>query len=222
MRLTVSRLWGIAMTTAEPDTEQLLDRAAAGDAGARGRLLERHRQRLRELVALRLDRRLAARADPSDVVQESLAEADRRLGDYLAQRAVPFYVWLRRLALERLVDLHRLHLRSQKRSVRREEVRVSHLPDDSLLQLAARLVAPGSSPDARLQREDVGKLVRVALEGLPERDREVLAMRHLEQLSVAEIAAVLGISEGAVKVRHVRALERLRKKLGEEFKGELP
>lgn len=209
------------MTIAEPNTDQLLDQAAAGDEQARGRLLERHRGRLRGLVALRLDRRLAARADPSDVVQESLVEADRRLGDYLRDRPVPFYVWLRQLALERLVDLHRLHLRAQKRSVRREEISMSLLPDESLMQLAERLAAPGSSPEARLEREDIRARVRAALEELPPRDREVLAMRHLEQLSVREIAAALGVSEGAVKVRHVRALERLRQRLGEEF-GEQP
>jgi RNA polymerase sigma-70 factor (ECF subfamily) len=209
------------MTPAQPDTEQLLDLAAAGDPGARSRLLQRHRRRLRGLVSLRLDRRLLARADGSDVVQESLVEADRRLGDYLRDRPLPFYVWLRQLALERLTDLHRLHLRAQKRSVHREEISVAHLPDESLMQLAQRLVARGSSPSARLQREEVGRRVRAVLGELPERDREVLAMRHLEQLSVTEIAAALGINEGAVKVRHVRALERLRQRLGEELKGEL-
>src|SRR5262249_35748074 len=141
--------------------------------------------------------------------------------DYLQERAVPFYVWLRQLALERVTDLYRLHLRAQKRSVLREEVSVAHLPDESLMQLAQRLVGRGSSPDARLQREDVRRRVRAVLAELPERDREVLAMRHLEQLSVAEIAAAVGISEGAVKVRHVRALERLRQNLNAELKGEL-
>jgi RNA polymerase sigma-70 factor (ECF subfamily) len=210
------------MAPAQPDTEQLLDLAAAGDSDARGQLLQRHRQRLCKLVALRLDRRLAARADASDVIQDSLVEADRRLGDYLRQRTVPFYVWLRRLALERVTDQYRLHVRAQKRSVRREEISVSHLPDESLMELAQRLVAPGSSPDARLEREDVGRRVRAVLAGLPERDREVLAMRHLEQLSAPEIAAVLGVSEGAVKVRHVRALERLRQRLDEAPGEELP
>jgi RNA polymerase sigma-70 factor, ECF subfamily len=207
---------------AGPDTEQLLDRAAAGDAHARGRLLERHRTRLRSLVALRLDRRIAARVDPSDVVQDSLAEADRRLAGYLRDRPLPFYVWLRGLALERLVDLHRLHVRAQKRSVRREEASVSLLPDESLLQLAERLADRGSSPSARLLHEDLRRRVRDALARLPERDREVLAMRHLEHLSVKEIAAALGLSESAVKVRHVRALERLRGLLDEECREDVP
>ena len=107
------------MPPPEPDTDQLLDRAGRGDRDARDRLLDRCRPRLRSLVALRIDPRLAARVDPSDVVQESLAEADRRLADYLRDRPLPFYPWLRQLALERLADLHRRHVRTQKRSVRR-------------------------------------------------------------------------------------------------------
>src|SRR5262245_37012531 len=104
-----------AIRTPEPDTEELLDRAGQGDPTARNRLLDRHRQRLRALIALRLDPRLAARIDPSDVVQESLAEADGKLADYLRTRPLPFYVWLRELALQRLVDLQRWHVRAQKR-----------------------------------------------------------------------------------------------------------
>jgi RNA polymerase sigma-70 factor, ECF subfamily len=203
------------MRPPEPDTEELLDLAGQGDRAARNRLLDRHRQRLRALIALRIDPRLAARIDPSDVVQESLADADGRLSDYLRTRPLPFYVWLRERALERLIDLHRRHVRAQKRSVRHEEVRLAYLPDESMEQLAGRLAAGGSSPSARLQREEVHQRLRAALERLAERDREVLILRHLEQLSTREIAAVLGITEGAVKVRHVRALQRLRGLLGD-------
>jgi RNA polymerase sigma-70 factor, ECF subfamily len=142
------------MTTPGPDTDALLDRAAAGDAGARNLLLARHRRRLRRLIAVRLDRRLAARVDPSDVVQESLAEADRRLDAYLAARPLPFYPWLRRLALERLVDLHRRHVRSQKRSVRRELPLDAPPPDESLRDLAGRLLDHGS----RLRGQTLGWL----------------------------------------------------------------
>ena len=141
------------MAPAEPDTEDLLRLVGEGDRTARNRLLLRHQARLRSLVALRMDRRLAARLDPSDVVQESLAEADRRLEDYLRRRPMPFYPWLRQLALERLVDEHRRHVRSLKRSVRREEARLSFLPDESAQELADRLVARGSNPSARLRRE---------------------------------------------------------------------
>src|SRR5262249_46961294 len=140
----------IRMAPAEPDTEDLLRLAGEGDRTARNRLLLRHRDRLRSLVALRMDRRLAARLDPLDVVQESLAEADRRLEDYLRRTPMPFHPWLRQLALERLVDEPRRHVRSLKRSVRREEARLSFLPDESAQELADRLVARGSNPSARL------------------------------------------------------------------------
>ena len=113
-----------------PDTDELLGLAADGDAAARADLLARHRSRLRRMVAYRLDRRLAARVDPSDVVQEVLAEADRQLDHYLRERPLPFYPWLRRLAWERLVKLHNRHLGAQRRSVRREEPGVLALPDE--------------------------------------------------------------------------------------------
>jgi RNA polymerase sigma-70 factor (ECF subfamily) len=208
------------MVSREPDTEQLLDLAAQGDRAARNRLLDRYRGRLRSLMALRMDRRLAARLDPSDVVQESLAVADARLADYLRDRPLPFYVWLRQLALERLVDLQRLHVRSQKRSVRREEGPLAALPEESLAELAERLTSRESSPSAALQRAERREKLRAALARLPERDREVLVLRHLEQLTTREIAAALGLSEGAVKLRHVRALQRLREQLGEALPEE--
>src|SRR3954463_5256867 len=107
------------MGTAPPDTEHLLLRAAAGDESARGRLLDRHRDRLRRMVAVRADPRLAARVDPSDVVQETLADAACKLDGYLRNRPLPFYPWLRRLAQERLAALHRQHVRAKRRSVSR-------------------------------------------------------------------------------------------------------
>jgi RNA polymerase sigma-70 factor (ECF subfamily) len=198
------------MSADDADTEELLRRAGAGDEQARGALLERHRPRLRRMIALRLDRRLAARIDPSDVLQESLAEADRKLSDYLDRQTVPFYPWLRQLAYERLIQLYRRHVQAGKRSVSREVPGGLPLPGESVLELVARLIDRGSSPSARLRRQEEQRRVQAALELLPERDREVLVLRHLEQLSPREIAAVLGLSEGAVKVRHLRAVERLR------------
>jgi RNA polymerase sigma-70 factor, ECF subfamily len=198
------------MPEATPDTEQLLQQAAAGDPGARGRLLDRHRPRLRKMVACRLDRRLAPRLDPSDVVQDVLAEADRRLGQYLRERPLPFYPWLRQLAWDRLVALHRRHVRVGKRSVLREEGDALALPEESAAELAARLVTSATSPSQRLVRQELRQTLQEALARLGERDREVLALRHLEQLSVAETAAVLGVTPGAAKVRHLRALQRLR------------
>jgi RNA polymerase sigma-70 factor (ECF subfamily) len=190
----------------EPDTEQLLDAAASGDGSARGRLLDRHRQRLRRMVAVRLDRRLSARLDPSDLVQDTLAEANRRLDDYLRHRPLPFYAWLRQIAWNRMIDARRYHLRPG-RTVGREEP--AGLPAESALELAQRLIA-GEAPSTGLRRKEQQAEVRAALERLPERDREVLALRYLEQLSTAETAAVLGLSEGAIRVRVLRALRRLR------------
>src|SRR5262249_37440030 len=159
-------------------------------------------------------RRLAARLDPSDVVQESLADAARRLPDYLRDRPLPFLAWLRRLAADRLGALHRRHVRAGRRSVGREQ---TVLPDHAADARAERLFARGSAPGDRLRRRERREQLRQALARLKEADREVLVLRHLEQLSAREIAQVLGLTEGAVHVRHVRALQRLRELLGLGF-----
>ena len=199
----------------QPDTEELLDRAGTGDRTARQQLLARHRGRLRQMVALRIDRRMAARIDPSDVVQEALADAAQGLSEYLRDRPLPFYPWLRQFAWERLLQLHRRHLQAQRRSVNREQLRIFDIADESEAVLAERLVNSGSSPSARLLAAELRDRVRAALEALEPNDREVLVLRYLEQLATKEIAAVLGISEAAVKTRHRRALERLRRRLDE-------
>ena len=205
-----------------PDTDQLLDRARRGDGHARQQLLVRHKDRLRRMVAVRLDRRLAARLDPSDVVQEALADAAGKLSDYLRERPLPFYPWLRQIAWERLVKLHQRHLRARKRSTAREEVALPALPDDSVLQLAGRLIDSGTGPGERLVREELRARVRAALARLGERERELLVMRYLEGLSLKEIAAALGVSVGAVKMRHVRALEAVQRLLAGDDEGGMP
>jgi RNA polymerase sigma-70 factor, ECF subfamily len=197
----------------QPDTEELLDRAGAGDRAARQQLLARHRGRLRQMVALRIDRRMAARVDPSDVVQEALADAAQELSDYLRDRPLPFYPWLRQFAWERLLQLHRFHLQAKRRKVDREEIRIFDLIGDSEAALAEHFVNSSTSPSRRLLRAELLERVQTALENLEPRDREVLVLRYLEQLTSKEIAAVIGISEAAVKTRHRRALERLRGRL---------
>ena len=201
-------------TVSQPDTEELIELTARGDAKAREQLLVRHRKKLLKMVAVRLDPRVAARVDPSDVVQEALAEAAQHLDEFLRTRPLAYSAWLRQFAWERLVKLHRRHIRSKKRSVTREEAWSMPLPEDSVLRLA-RLVASGASPSQALIRNELRQRLRSALDQLAAHDREILVMRNLEQLSIAEIAEVLGLTEGAVKVRHLRALRRLRIILGE-------
>jgi RNA polymerase sigma-70 factor (ECF subfamily) len=202
------------MTRQGPDTDHLLAEARRGEASARSALLERHRNRLRRMVLVRLDTRLAARVDPSDVVQDVLLEADQKLGDYLQKRPLPFYPWLRQIAKDRLIELHRHHVRAQKRTVLREEPLALGLSDESLHQLFKRFAASGSSPSARLLRKEAREQIQFALTRLSEPDREILILRHLEKMSAAEIAGVLGIKEGAVHTRQLRALQRLGKLLG--------
>jgi RNA polymerase sigma-70 factor (ECF subfamily) len=150
-------------------------------------------------------------------VQEALINADERLSDYLKRRPIPFYPWLRQLAWDRLIDLQRRHLGAKKRSVQREEAWEVALPNESALELVDRLIDRQSSASRKLLREELRTRVSDALRELTARDREVLVLRHLEQLSTAETAAILHITEGAVKLRHLRALDRLRSLLEAEF-----
>lgn len=208
------------MAPGEPDTEQLLAAARDGDESARGRLLDRHRQRLRGMVAVRMDPRLAARVDPSDLVQETLAVAHCRLDDYLKRKPLPFYPWLRQIAVDRLVDLHRRHVRAGKRAVGREGRGGLFLSDESMLELGRRVAGSRSTPSSRLRRDDRRLRLKTAMDQLSDRDREVLVLRYLEQMPPHEIAAVLDVSEAAVYTRHVRALERLRRLLDPSEEGE--
>ncbi len=195
-----------------PDTDDLVRRVGEGDQAAVSELLDRHRGRLRRMITARLDPRLLARVDPSDVVQEALLRAARRLPEYARDRPLPFYPWLRQLAWDRLVELHQHHIRARKRSVTREQPDPL-LSDPSALLLAEQLVDSGTGPNGHLLRKELRERVRAALAGLAAQDREILLMRHAEQLKVSEIAALLGLSEGAVKMRRLRAIQRLRELL---------
>ena len=200
----------------EPDTDALLALYEEGDPTAGDRLFSRHRGRLKRMVAVHLDRRLVGRLDPSDVVQEALAEAAVRLPDYVAERPVPFYPWLRQIAWERLVRFHQHHLQAKRRSVTREEAWQPALPDDSVADLANRLVNHGTSPSVHALRKEVIRRVRDAIAELSPTDQELITLRYVEQLRVRDIAAILGTTEGAIKTRHFRVLARLHRLLSEE------
>ena len=204
------------MPNSEDASELLIRRALGGDDSATQELLAMHRDRLRRMIGVRLDPRLAARVDPSDVVQEALTEASRKMPDYLRTRPVSFYPWLRQIAWERLARLHSRHIAVQKRSVGREARWSASLSDQSVMQLAGMLAAPGSSPSAHVAAQELREKVRSALDDLPDMDREVLTLRYLEQLSTAEIAEITGTTKEAVKARHFRAVQRLQRLLQNE------
>jgi RNA polymerase sigma-70 factor (ECF subfamily) len=202
------------------DTDELLSLVAAGDAGAADSIFDRCRPRLKAMIARRMDSRLAQRVDPSDVVQECLAVAHVKLPEYLDQRPISFYPWLRAIAWDRLVDLHRRHVTSLRRSVEREVPLDACLSHESATWLAQELVASGTGPLQRIARREMADRVREAMERLSPALSEALLLRYLEQLSAREGAEVLGITEAAYKQRLVRALRQLRVLLADESESE--
>lgn len=198
------------MPDTNPETEALLAMVAKNDKPAVAQLMALHRSKLRRMVSIRMDRRLAARFDPSDVLQETLVTAIRQLPQYVAERPVPFYVWLREIAMNRLIDLHRHHVMAQKRGANREEDFCRrHLPDESKMELARLIVDPASSPSQRLERLEMQRRVKDELQRLAPDDREVLVLKYMEELSAPEIAVILNVTERTVWRRHARAVERI-------------
>jgi RNA polymerase sigma-70 factor (ECF subfamily) len=197
-------------------TQELIDAAKAGDALAANRLLDRHRDALRRMIQLRLDRRIQQRLDASDIVQEVLIEANRRLQSYLAEPAMPFHLWLRQMARDRIIDAHRRHRGSVKRSVDREQS-MSPQPamDRSTIELAGQLCDPELTPAAAATMQELERRFENALATMDAHDREIVLMRHFEQLSNQDVAQSLGLSEPAASMRYLRAIRRLRKLLAE-------
>ena len=197
-------------------TQEILDTARRGDPEAVNRLLDRHRESLRRLVHLRLDRKLARRVDASDIVQDVLLEANGRLDEYFRDPKMPFHLWLRHLAQDRIIDMHRQHRGAQRRSLDREQAFAApSFGDQSSFDLAAQLRDPELTPAAATIRKELEARFLAALDQMEEEDREILLMRHFEQLGNGETAAALGLSPAAAGMRHLRALRRLRAILGE-------
>ena len=187
-------------------TDRLLEDVACGKPDALDALLGRHRAYLKRLLDVRIDGHLRRRVDPSDVVQEALIVAQRRIREFIDRRPVLFRVWLRQLALERWIDIRRTHQR-RKRDSRRE----SPTNDTSAIAIAAHLL--GERPSEQLIRQEVVRHVQDVLESLEAADREVLLLRHAEMLSNAETAEILGISTAAASKRYGRAIARLASEL---------
>jgi RNA polymerase sigma-70 factor (ECF subfamily) len=185
-----------------PDADQtraLLDRLA------------KHRDPLRRAVELRLDPALARRVDASDIVQDVLVEANRRLRDYLKDPAMPFHLWLRHLAKDRLIDAHRFHRKAQRRSLDREQA--THPPAwaaESSVQLLAQLLDQEKTPASAAVQQELERRLRDAVTQLEDADREVILMRHYEGLGNQEVAAALDLTAAAASMRYLRALRRLR------------
>jgi RNA polymerase sigma-70 factor, ECF subfamily len=196
------------MTDVSPE---LLRRAADGDQAALDDLLSPFRNRLKRMVRVRLNPRLQGRVDDSDVVQDALLEASQRLRQYLQGPGMPFFLWLRHITGQKLIDVHRRHLGRQKRDPSMEvSLHRGAWPLASCTSLAEQLLGRFSSPSQAAIKAEMRQRVQDALNSLEPLDREVLAMRHFEQLSNAETASALGIGKSAASSRYLRALKRLK------------
>lgn len=206
------------MTNPEEAVDPLEARARAGDAEAMGELFTRWRRRLELMVKVRMDPRLAGRFDPSDVLQEAWLDVARRLQEYAANPEMPAWLWVRFLTVQKLAELHRRHLGAQRRDAGREVRRMAG-PGATSVSIASRLVGDATSPSRGAEREEMRERLTKALDSMDEIDREVLLLRHFEELTNNEVAAVLGITKAGASNRYVRALARLSAILGEEPGG---
>jgi RNA polymerase sigma-70 factor (ECF subfamily) len=198
------------------DTVRLFDLARRGDAAALATLLGRHRDRLRRMVEVRMDWRLQGRLDASDVLQEAFLEVSGRLEDYFRDPQLPLFLWLRLVVGQRLATLHRQHLGTHMRDARREvSLFREALPAASSAALAAQLLGRHTSPSEAAVRAERLLRVQEALNSLDPIDREIISLRHFEQLTRSEAARALGIEEGAAAKRYIRALKRLKDALAD-------
>jgi RNA polymerase sigma-70 factor (ECF subfamily) len=202
------------MTGDTVSSDELLRCAGLGDPNALEELFVRHRDRLRRMVRLRLDRRLQGRVDPSDVLQEALLEILRRAAEYATDPRLPPFLWLRLITGQRLTALHRRHLGAQRRNAG-QEIALHHgpMPQVTTVSLAEMLLSRLTSPTQAARRAEVRALLQEAINGMDPLDLDVLTLSHFEELSNAEAAQVLGLTKTAASNRYIRALERLRENL---------
>jgi len=204
------------MVRNKSNTAELLANARHGDASAVNSLLNRHRNVLRRQVQSRLDKKIQRRVGVSDIVQDVLVEANRRLSRYLADPKMPFELWLRHMARDRVIDAHRRHRVSAKRSVDREKPLLSPANiDRSSMELASGLIDPALTPAAAATMKELARRVRVTMDQLDDRDRQVLLLRHAKHLTNQEVASELNVTEPAASMRYLRAIRRLRELLAE-------
>lgn len=192
----------------------LVARLRDGDERALAELFSRYRERLKRMVEFRLDRRLRGRVDGSDVLQEAYLDAALRLRHYVQKPEMSFFVWLRQITFQRLIDVHRQHLAAQMRDAK-QEVSLNHRGPNAATSasMAVQLIGQFATPSQVVARAELLDQIEHALEEMDAIDREVLALRHFEELTNNEVAEVLGITKAAASNRYVRALSRLKEVL---------
>jgi len=205
------------------DTDKLLDDARDGKVGALDELFVRFREPLRRVIDLRLDPVLARRVDASDIVQDVLIEANQRLTEYLKSPDMPFHLWLRHLAQDRIIDTHRRHRTAQRRSIDKEQpINRPAWADESSNSLVAQLVSTDRTPASEAIQGELVRRLTTAINELAEDDREIILMRHHEQLANQDVAKLLKLTEAAASMRYLRALRRLRGVLLPDSSSESP
>lgn len=198
----------------EHQTGSLLRKISDGEPDALNHLMDRHRPALRRMIEMRLDRQIQGRVDASDVVQDVLIEAAQRMRTYLEKPDMPFHLWLRQMAKDRIIDLHRRH-HAQRRSVDLEQSMAAAFPDQSSLDLMAQIQDQDLTPAAATLRREMERRFHQALTQLHEDDREIILMRHAEHLGNGEVAQALNLTAAAAGMRYLRAIRRLKEVLGE-------
>jgi RNA polymerase sigma-70 factor (ECF subfamily) len=194
-----------------PDERELLRLATGGDQAALDVLFSRHRDRRKRMVRLRLSRSLAGRVDDSDVLQEAYLDVARHLEDFAENPSISFFLWLRNMTAMKLAEVHRRHLGTQLRAAGREvTLHRGGLPMADSVSLAAQLLGTLTTPSQAFIKAETRLLVQEALNSMDPIDREVLALKHFEQLSTSEIATVLGLSKAGAGSRYLRAIKRMR------------
>lgn len=202
-------------------TKELLAQAKDGDDSAVNQLMDRHRNSLRQLIRMRLDARIQKRVDVSDVIQDVLVEANRRLDKYIGNPIMPFHLWLRQIAKDRIIDAHRRHRVSAKRSVDREQgMVIPRGQDHSSIQLASLLGDARLTPAAAALQKEMAAKVEAAISRLDDKDCEIITMRHYEHLTNQEIGTILGLTEPAASMRYLRAIKRLKTLMQSEESSE--
>ncbi len=195
--------------------DELERRATLGEVAALAELFARHRGRLRQMIRLRLDRRLQGRVNPSDVLQDAFVDLAAKLPEYASRPAVPIFLWLRLVVGERLLRVHRHHLGAAMRDVGREiSLHQGAFPEASSASLAAQLLGRITSASRAAHRAEMQMILQDAINGMDSIDREVIALRHFEELTNDEVAAALGLTKAAASKRYVRAMLRLKAAIG--------